>query len=158
MQGETAIKATVADAVIGVKAVEYRWEKGSSSGDWKNMSCPTSTCSSTLDTTGFQSGEYNITVRASDNLNHQATKTVKIVLPSSSSGGSGNQSSTTPGSNRTSLTPGCHRLHQASLPNRPYAGIMYAKRVKPACLVKLIVANAISWTCRVCCWTCQNQF
>lgn len=121
VQGETAIKATVADAVIGVKAVEYRWEKSSSSGDWKNMSCPTSTCSSTLDTTGFQSGEYNITVRASDNLNHQATKTVKIVLssspssssspsyssPSPSSGGSGNQSSTTtPGSNRTSSTPG----------------------------------------------------
>lgn len=99
VQGEVAIKATVADAVIGVKTVEYRWEKGGSSGDWKNMSCPTSNCSSTLDTTGFQSGEYNIKVRASDNLNHQATKTVKIVLPSSSSSSS---SSTPSGSGNAS--------------------------------------------------------
>ena len=100
VQGNILVAATVTDAGIGVKFVQFKWQQSSSSGNWVNMQCSGNSCTYTFDTSSL-SGEFDIVVRAYDNLDQQSNSSVKV--KTSTQGGGSGQTTTTvqPGTSGT---------------------------------------------------------
>jgi hypothetical protein len=110
VSGVVTLTASVTDAGTGVNNVSFRWESGSTTGNWSLLYCAGNlrsvSCSGYWNSTGFSDGIYTLRFSANDSLSRQTitgvTVRVKNAVQTSTSGSSTNN--TVSGSETTSTT------------------------------------------------------
>jgi hypothetical protein len=110
VSGIVTLTASVTDAGTGVNNVSFRWESGSTTGNWSLLSCAGNirsvSCSGYWNSTGLSDGIYTLRFSANDSLSRQTitgvTVRVKNAVQASASGSSTNN--TVSGSETTSTT------------------------------------------------------